>query len=52
MSNAYFFPSLEIFNKLPNSIREIEYLGQFKRKVHEFLLEKTYYSVNEYLGDI
>jgi len=38
-----------IFNKLPEGIRKIKNLNSFKRNFHVYLLNKTYYSVDEFI---
>ena len=38
-----------IFNKLPEEIRKIKSVNSFKRNLHVYLLNKTYYSVDEFL---
>jgi hypothetical protein len=38
-----------LFNKLPNYIKKIERKHKFKSSVKQFLLQNTFYSVEEYL---
>lgn len=40
-----------IFNKLPKAIRDAQDIQLFKTKLKNYLLDKIYYSVNEYLSD-
>lgn len=42
--------TIRIFNKIPNSIRDLP-LTQFKRKLYLWLIDKAYYSVQEFLND-
>lgn len=41
----------KIFNKLPANIRDIECLNEFKSKLFSFLVEKAYYSINDFFRD-
>lgn len=41
----------KMFNKLPNTLKTIEKTEHFKCAIKEFLINKVYYSVNEYLND-
>lgn len=41
----------KIYNRLPEDIKNIERLSVFKTKLKIFLLEKAYYTLNEYLTD-
>lgn len=49
-SNNCFCMAIEIYNKLPNSFKNMT-LMSFKRNLFNFLLNKCYYSVQEYLND-
>lgn len=40
-----------VYNHLPTSIREIQVLHLFKKRLSQFLIGKAYYSVNEFLQD-
>lgn len=47
-STAY--QAVEIFNKLPMDVKELVYRpSMFKRKVKSFLLDKCFYSIQDYL---
>jgi hypothetical protein len=37
-----------LYNKLPNHIKSIEDIQQFLRKLKLFLLQQSFYSVEEY----
>lgn len=41
-----------IYNALPAKIRKIQLLQEFKQQLKDFLLQKCYYSVSEFLVDI
>lgn len=44
------YQSVEIFNRLPHQIKELLYRPNlFKQKVKAFLLDKIFYSINDYL---
>ena len=38
----------KIYNKLPNTIKQLTNLNAFKMKTKELLIEKAYYSLQEY----
>lgn len=40
-----------VYNHLPNSIREIQVVHLFKKRLSQLLLEKAYYSLGEFLQD-
>jgi len=40
-----------VYNKLPKNLREIQVESTFKRALKEFLIDKAYYSVAEYLEE-
>lgn len=40
----------KIYNKIPNAIKDLN-LIQFKRKLNDFLIEKCYYTIGEFLLD-
>ena len=42
--------STKIYNKLPSPIKKIDNINKFKKEAFNFLLEKYYYSVHEYLS--
>lgn len=44
------YQSIKLYNHLPFSIRHLNY-NEFKKNVKSLLLEKCYYTVNEYLYD-
>jgi hypothetical protein len=37
-------------NKLPNNIKQIENINQFKKKLKELLIKGCYYSIDDYLN--
>jgi hypothetical protein len=39
---------IKLYNHLPNEIREVERMRQFKRELRSYLLQHTFYSVDEY----
>jgi hypothetical protein len=41
---------IKLYNKLPNTIKELEKVREFKKKVKVFLLQHTFYSVDEYMS--
>lgn len=43
------YSGIKIYNKLPQQIKEIKNYNTFKRKLNVFLINKCYYSVEEYL---
>ena len=38
----------KLYNKLPNYIKNLENLKPFKKQIKAFLLQQTFYSVDEY----
>jgi uncharacterized protein YicC (UPF0701 family) len=40
----------KLYNKLPNYLKNLESLKHFKKQLRAFLLQETFYSVNEYLS--
>ena len=40
----------KLYNKLPNYIKNVENLKPFKNQLKTFLLQQTFYSVDEYLA--
>ena len=40
----------KLYNKLPNYIKNVEDLKPFKNQLKIFLLQQTFYSVDEYLA--
>jgi hypothetical protein len=40
-----------IFNAIPNDIRNINNINIFKKKLTKFLIEKAYYTIQEFLAD-
>lgn len=40
-----------LYNKLPNILKDIMKENSFKHKLKRFLMEKMYYSVDEFLND-
>lgn len=49
--SSVFCMSVKIYNKLPDSIKSIQTLASFKYKLKAFLIQKVYYTINEYLND-
>lgn len=43
--------SIKIFNKLPDTIKNISNINKFKLELKKMLLPKAYYSINEYFND-
>jgi hypothetical protein len=41
---------IKLYNKLPNKIKELEKIWKFKKKTKVFLLQHTFYSVDEYMS--
>ena len=39
----------KLYNKLPNYLKNLENLKLFKKQFKAFLLQQTFYSVDEYL---
>jgi hypothetical protein len=37
--------SIKLYNKLPNKIREVEKIKQFKRQPRSYLLQYAFYSI-------
>jgi hypothetical protein len=42
----------KLYNKLPNYLKNLENLKLLKKQIKAFLLQKTFYSVDEYLSYI
>jgi hypothetical protein len=42
----------KLYNKLPNTITRLDKMQEFKRKLKYFLMEHTFYSVDEYMSPI
>jgi len=42
----------KLYNKLPNYIKNLENLKLFKKQLKAFLLQYTFYSVDEYLSHV
>ena len=40
----------KLYNKLPNYLKNLENLKPFKKQLKAFLLQQTFYSVDEYLS--
>lgn len=49
--NSIFVMAPKLYNKLPKCIRSEENVSHFKRKLFLFLVEKTYYSIEDFLND-
>lgn len=50
MNKSVFCMSPLIYNKIPNSIRDLD-LKLFKRKLFKLLTDKCYYTITEFFGD-
>jgi hypothetical protein len=44
-----YYMSLRLYNKLPNRLKNIDSVSKFKTELRFYLLEKTFYSVSEFL---
>jgi hypothetical protein len=42
---------IKLYNKLPNKLKKLEEIQEFKRKTKYFLLQHILYSVDEYLPE-
>jgi hypothetical protein len=40
----------KLYNKVPNHLKNLEDLKPFKKQLKAFLLQQTFYSVDEYLS--
>jgi thermostable 8-oxoguanine DNA glycosylase len=40
---------LKLYNKLSNTIKRLDKMQEFKRKLKYFLMQHTFYSVDEYM---
>jgi hypothetical protein len=40
---------IRLYNKVPNKIREVGKMGQFKRVFRSYLVQQVFYSVEEYM---
>jgi hypothetical protein len=41
---------IKLHNKLPNTIKRLDKIQEFKRRLKYFLLQHTFYSVDEYMS--
>ena len=41
---------VELYNTLPNTIKKLEKIRDFKKRLTYFLLKHTFYSVDEYMS--
>ena len=41
---------IKLYNKLPNTIKRIKMVQEFKRRLKYFLLQHIFYSVDEYIS--
>jgi hypothetical protein len=41
---------IKLYNKLPNTIKRLDKIQEFKRRLKYFLLQHTFYSVDEYMS--
>ena len=39
----------KLYNKLPYAIKKLDKMQEFKRRLKHFLMQHTFYSVNEYI---
>lgn len=51
-SKSFFGMAPKIYNKLPKLLRDINDVNVFKQKLHEILVDKCYYKLDDYLADI
>ena len=49
--NNVVYIGILLFNKLPDTIKCIENIFSFKKKVRMLLIDKVFYSVSEYLNE-
>ena len=41
---------IKLYNKLPNTIKRLDKIEEFKRRLKYFLLQHIFYSVDEYMS--
>jgi hypothetical protein len=41
---------IKLYNKLPNTLKRLDKIQEFKRRLKYFLLQHIFYSVNEYMS--
>jgi hypothetical protein len=41
---------IKLYNKLRNKIGEVEKMSQLKKELRSYLLQQTFYSVDEYIS--
>jgi hypothetical protein len=41
---------IKLYNKLPNTIKWLDKIQEFKRRLKYFLLQHTFYSMDEYMS--
>ena len=51
MNQSIFCKAVHIFNRILIDIRIADDLDKFKKKLHELLAQKCYYSIEDYLSD-
>jgi hypothetical protein len=39
---------IELFNKLPNNIKNMEHFPTFRKELRSFLLSNVFYTINEF----
>lgn len=44
------YMGIKCFNKLPNDLKSINNINTFKKNIFDFLLERSFYTVSEYLN--
>jgi len=43
---------IKLYNKLPNTIKRLDKMQEFKRRLQYFLMQHTFYSVDEYMSSM
>lgn len=51
LENSPHYQAIALYNKLPNSAREIQNIKKFKTKIKEFLIKKCFYCISEYMNN-
>jgi len=41
---------IKLYNKLPNTIKKLDKMQEFKRRLKYLLMQHTFYSVDEYMS--
>jgi hypothetical protein len=42
---------MKLYNKIPNKIREVGKMRQFKKVMRSYLIQHTFYSVEDYMSN-